>query len=67
MFSQVFGVIAEFEQVLMSERTMDGLAAIRARTGGQKPKLGPRPGQTRPRPLVPAYLAAAAKVGADTS
>jgi DNA invertase Pin-like site-specific DNA recombinase len=28
----------------MSERTMDGLAAARARgrTGGQKPKLGPR-------------------------
>jgi len=29
---------------LMSERTLDGLAAARARgrTGGQKPKLGPR-------------------------
>lgn len=28
----------------MSERTMDGLAAARARgrTGGQRPKLGPR-------------------------
>ena len=28
----------------MSERTRDGLAAVRARgrTGGQKPKLGPR-------------------------
>jgi DNA invertase Pin-like site-specific DNA recombinase len=30
--------------LLMSERTVDGLAAARARgrTGGQKPKLGPR-------------------------
>lgn len=29
----------------MSERTRDGLAAARAcgRTGGQRPKLGPRP------------------------
>jgi DNA invertase Pin-like site-specific DNA recombinase len=37
-------VIAEFERALMSKRTMDGLAAARARgrTGGQKPKLGPR-------------------------
>ncbi|WP_232794272.1 MULTISPECIES: helix-turn-helix domain-containing protein [Pseudofrankia] len=26
----------------MSERTRDGLAAARGRTGGQKPKLGPR-------------------------
>lgn len=35
---------AEFEHALMSERTMDGLEAARARgrTGGQKPKLGPR-------------------------
>jgi DNA invertase Pin-like site-specific DNA recombinase len=27
---------------LMSERTMDGLKVARARTGGQRPKLGPR-------------------------
>ncbi len=42
MFFQILGSIAEF--ALMSERTMDGLAAARARgrTGGQKPKLGPR-------------------------
>lgn len=41
MFCQVLGAIAEFEHALMSERTMDGLAAARARgrTGGQKPKL----------------------------
>ncbi len=33
-----------FEHALMSERTLDGLEAARARggTGGQKPKLGPR-------------------------
>jgi DNA invertase Pin-like site-specific DNA recombinase len=33
-----------FEHALMSERTMDGLAAARARgrTGGQKPKLTQR-------------------------
>ena len=44
MFFQILGSIAEFEQALMSERTMDGLAAARARgrTGGQKPKLGER-------------------------
>nr|WP_239342547.1 recombinase family protein [Frankia sp. CiP3] len=44
MFFQILGSIAEFEQSLMSERTRDGLAAARARgrTGGQKPKLGPR-------------------------
>jgi DNA invertase Pin-like site-specific DNA recombinase len=42
LFFQIIGAIAEFEHALMSERTMDGLAAARARgrTGGQKPKLG---------------------------
>jgi DNA invertase Pin-like site-specific DNA recombinase len=41
MFFQILGAIAEFEHALMSERTLDGLAAARAcgRTGGQKPKL----------------------------
>lgn len=44
MFFQILGAIAEFEHALMSERTVDGLAAARARgrTGGQKPKLTPR-------------------------
>jgi DNA invertase Pin-like site-specific DNA recombinase len=44
LFFQIIGAIAEFEQALTSERTMDGLAAARARgrTGGQKPKLGTR-------------------------
>jgi DNA invertase Pin-like site-specific DNA recombinase len=44
MSFQILGSIVEFEHALMSERTMDGLAAARARgrTGGQKPKLGPR-------------------------
>ncbi|WP_248764179.1 recombinase family protein [Pseudarthrobacter sp. SSS035] len=44
MFFQILGSIADFEHALMSERTRDGLAAARApgRTGGQKPKLGPR-------------------------
>jgi DNA invertase Pin-like site-specific DNA recombinase len=44
MFFQILGAIAEFEHALISERTRDGLAAARARgrTGGQKPKLGPR-------------------------
>ncbi len=44
LFFQIIGAIAEFEHALMSERTMDGLTAARARgrTGGQKPKLGPR-------------------------
>lgn len=44
MFFHILGAIAEFEHALMSERTRDGLQAARARgrTGGQKPKLGPR-------------------------
>lgn len=44
MFFQILGAIAEFEHALMSERTIDGLEAARARgrTGGQKPKLGHR-------------------------
>jgi AraC-like DNA-binding protein len=44
MFFHILGAIAEFEHALMSERTIDGLAAARARgrTGGQKPTLGPR-------------------------
>jgi DNA invertase Pin-like site-specific DNA recombinase len=44
MFFQILGAVAEFEHALMSERTLDGLAAARARgrTGGQKPKLTPR-------------------------
>jgi DNA invertase Pin-like site-specific DNA recombinase len=44
LFFRIIGAIAEFEHSLMSERTMDGLAAGRARgrTGGQKPQLGPR-------------------------
>ena len=41
MFFQLLGAIAEFEHALMSERTMDGLAAAwaRGRTGGQEPEL----------------------------
>jgi DNA invertase Pin-like site-specific DNA recombinase len=44
LFFQVIGAIGEFEHALMRERTMDGLAAARARgrTGGQKPKLSAR-------------------------
>ncbi|MGW6705579.1 recombinase family protein [Streptomyces sp. NPDC054956] len=44
MFFQILGAVAEFEHALMSERTIDGLESARARgrTGGQKPKLGPR-------------------------
>jgi hypothetical protein len=44
MFFQILGAIAEFEHTLMSERSVDGLATARARerTGGQKPRLGPR-------------------------
>ena len=43
LFFQILGAIAEFEHALMSERTIDGLAAARARgrTGGHEPKLGP--------------------------
>lgn len=44
MFFHILGAIAQFEHALISERTMDGLTAARARgrTGGQKSKLGPR-------------------------
>src|SRR5271166_5991146 len=44
MFFQILGAIAEFEHALMSERTIDGLTAARARgrIGEQKPKLTPR-------------------------
>lgn len=44
MFFQILVSIAEFERALISERTIDGLKAARARgrTGGQKKKLGPR-------------------------
>jgi DNA invertase Pin-like site-specific DNA recombinase len=44
MFFHILGAIAEFEHALMSERTLDGLAAARTRgrTGGQRPKLTPR-------------------------
>lgn len=39
----IFGAIAEFERDLIRERTMDGLAAARARgrVGGRKAKLSP--------------------------
>lgn len=44
LFFQIIGAIAEFEHSLMSDRTMEGLEAARARgrTGGQKPKLKAR-------------------------
>lgn len=44
MFFHILGAIAQFEAAMASERTQEGLAAARARgrTGGQKPKLGPR-------------------------
>jgi DNA invertase Pin-like site-specific DNA recombinase len=44
MFFHILGAVAEFEAALASERTLDGLEVARARgrTGGQKPKLGPR-------------------------
>lgn len=44
MFFHILGAIAEFEHALIVDRTMQGLAAARARgrTGGQKPKLRPR-------------------------
>lgn len=44
LFFQIIGAIAEFEHSLMSDRTLDGLEAARARgrTGGQKPKLKAR-------------------------
>ncbi|MFI5614564.1 recombinase family protein [Amycolatopsis sp. NPDC051903] len=44
MFCQVLGLIVEFEHALISERTVDGLAAAGAHgsTGGQKPKLASR-------------------------
>ncbi|MFD3955971.1 MULTISPECIES: recombinase family protein [Streptomyces] len=44
LFFQIIGAIAEFEHSLMSDRTIEGLEAARARgrTGGQKPKLKAR-------------------------
>jgi Resolvase, N terminal domain len=63
MFFQILGAIAEFEHALMSERTMDGLAAARARgrTGGQQPKLTPaRPASPSRCTTRPAQRASAA-------
>jgi len=44
MFFQIIGAISEFEASLISERTLDGLEAARARSrkGGRKPKLSDR-------------------------
>jgi DNA invertase Pin-like site-specific DNA recombinase len=44
LFFKILAAYAEFEHDLIVERTLDGLDAARARgrTGGQKPKLGPR-------------------------
>ncbi len=44
MFFHVLAALAEFEASLISERTLDGLEAARARgrKGGRKPKLGER-------------------------
>lgn len=44
MFFQILGAIAEFEHALMSERTVDGLEAARARgrAGGRRAKLTER-------------------------
>ena len=55
MFFQILGAIAEFEHALMSERTLDGLAAARARgrTGGQKPKLTAPPRSPPNQPPAP--------------
>jgi DNA invertase Pin-like site-specific DNA recombinase len=63
MFFQILGAIAEFEHALTSERTMDGLAAARARgrTGGQKPSSPPaRPVSPRRCTTRPARTASAA-------
>ena len=50
MFFQILGSIAEFEHALMSERTLDGLAAARARgrTGGPETQARTAAGRTRP-------------------
>jgi hypothetical protein len=37
----IFALMAEYEAALIQERTMAGLAAARARTGGRKPKMTP--------------------------
>lgn len=44
MFFHVLAALAEFEAALISERTLDGLEAARARgrKGGRRPKLGDR-------------------------
>lgn len=44
MFFHVLAALAEFEASLISERTLDGLEAARARgrKGGRKPKLSER-------------------------
>jgi DNA invertase Pin-like site-specific DNA recombinase len=42
LFFHTFGVLDEFQRELIVERTYEGLAAPRARTGGPKPKLTDR-------------------------
>jgi hypothetical protein len=64
----MLGAIAEFEHALVCERTLDGLAAARARgrTGGQKPRLGPARSSRRERCTTrPATAANASKAAAQ--
>ena len=65
MFFQILGSIAEFEHALMSERTMDGLAAARARgrVGGPKPKLRPRQAELARADVRPGRRATARAAG----
>ena len=64
MMMQIVGLFAEFERVMLRERTRNGLLATRkgGRVGGQRPKLTPRQQQE-----IVLLVASGQETAADTA